>query len=140
MGNVIKHFDVALKEEIITCPSCDTQQETGYRHCLNCGYDFNKDIVYISGAITGIKNFKDIFNTAETVLKAKGNEVINPAKIQLHESATHEDYMAICYEQIKMADTIYMLKDWGKSKGACIEYGYARGLGKNIIEEGQDEN
>jgi len=135
MGNFIKSFDVALKEEIITCPRCETQQTAGYRHCLNCGYDLNKDIVYISGAITGIKNFKDIFNTAETTLKSKGNEVINPAKIELHESATHEDYMAICYEQINMADAIYMLKGWEKSKGACIEYGYARALGKKIIEE-----
>lgn len=34
-----------LKEEIRTCPKCESSQDNGHRRCLNCGYDFNGEVL-----------------------------------------------------------------------------------------------
>lgn len=93
--------------------------------------------IYISGAITGIPNFKEIFDKAEMELKAEypGAEIINPTMIVLPESCTHADYMRLDFMLLDLADSIYMLKGWDKSKGACMEYGYALAKDKIILFE-----
>ena len=94
-----------------------------------------KKIVYIAGPITGIDNYKTNFNNAVLKLKMIDNniEVINPALIELHESATREDYMKVCYAMLDMANNIYMLPGWEKSKGAKLEYEYALKNGIQIF-------
>ena len=37
------------------------------------------------------------------------------------------------YTMLDIADAIYMMTGWEKSKGACIEYGYAQAKDKKII-------
>lgn len=75
--------------------------------------------IYISGPITGIPNFKEIFDKAEEKLKAEfpEAEIINPAMVVLPASCTHEDYMRIDLMLLDLADAIYLLKGWDKSKG-----------------------
>jgi len=68
-------------------------------------------------------------------LKAQGYETINPALVNasLPESTTYWEYMKMDYTMLDIADAIYMMTGWEKSKGACIEYGYAQAKDKKII-------
>lgn len=91
--------------------------------------------IYISGGITGVPNFEEKFARAEKQLKEWGYEVINPTMVRLPESCNHADYMKVDLQLLDLADGIYMLKGWDRSKGACIEHGFALGKGKVIMFE-----
>lgn len=93
--------------------------------------------IYISGPITNVPHFKIHFDEAENQLKEEypNAEVINPTMIVLPETCTHEDYMKIDFMLLDLADSIYMLKGWDKSKWACMEYGYAMAKDKIILFE-----
>lgn len=93
--------------------------------------------IYISGAITNVPHFKIHFDEAEKRLKEEypNAEVINPTMIVLPETCTHEEYMRLDFMLLDLADSVYMLKGWDKSKGACMEYGYAMAKDKIILFE-----
>lgn len=90
-------------------------------------------ILYLSGPITGVKNYKRNFMAARDALVAKGHQVINPAEMSevLHSGASYQDYMDICLALLAKADALVQLPDWDKSLGANRELGYA--LGADII-------
>ena len=46
---------------------------------------------------------------------------------------TWDECMIECLKCLDSCDTIYMLRDWEDSKGACIEIGYALGQHKTVI-------
>ena len=66
--------------------------------------------VYISGAITGTVGYLERFSIAEEKLKTLGYH--------------------------KMCDGIYMIPGWEDSRGAKLEYTYARCVDMVVIEEG----
>ena len=93
--------------------------------------------VYISGPITGTKDYLERFERIENELPLihQGVEVINPAKVKanLPESTTWEEYMRMSLCMLSMCDGIYMMEGWQQSRGATLEYAYAKGMGITVL-------
>lgn len=103
------------------------------------------NFIYISGAITGIDNWENQFDEAEKkIYKDCKNpvQVINPRRLSnevnalfkiLNAIPEYADYLRYDIKKLIDCNTIYMLKGWSKSKGACLEYQIAKTLGLKII-------
>ena len=93
--------------------------------------------VYISGPITGTQDYLERFERIENELPLihQGVEVINPAKVNanLPESTTWEEYMRMSLCMLSMCDGIYMMEGWQQSRGANLEYAYAKGMGITVL-------
>lgn len=91
--------------------------------------------IYISGKITGTKDYIKRFERAEKTLS--NYIVINPAKVnaQLPIETTWEEYMKMSMCMLEMCNAIYMLKDWEDSKGARLEYEFAKSKNYKIFFE-----
>lgn len=92
--------------------------------------------MYISGPITGIPNYHQIFDEAKLKLMEKGyKDVINPAELDaVFTDAQYEDYMDVCFKLIDMSDIILLLKGWKDSEGCRREVQYAEAKTKIIVE------
>lgn len=95
--------------------------------------------IYISGKVTGDHNYKYKFKRAEEDLYLKyalfEPKVENmPYKEHLKlNSKSWDECMIECLACLNSCDTIYMLRDWKDSTGACIELGYAIAEEKTVI-------
>ena len=87
--------------------------------------------LYISGKITGDEAYLQKFTEAQMRLGKAGHQVINPAMLNgVMPEATWGQYLMIGMRMMEdLADGIVMLPDWKDSRGACLEYGYATGIG-----------
>lgn len=93
---------------------------------------------YISGAITGTHDYMERFAEAEKKLSKEFYSVVNPAKVNAQlpkNDTTYKEYMKMSLTMLEMCDYIYMMNGWQSSSGACLEYQYAKTLGKSIIFE-----
>lgn len=96
-------------------------------------------MIYISGRITGNKNWQEDFQKAEEYLKSNGYKVIiNPLNLaeQVNKeikNPTYIDYMKQDLEILILCDEIYMLRGWWRSKGARLERHIAKVLGLGIV-------
>ena len=88
--------------------------------------------IYIAGKITDDPNYRRKFDKAASRLKSNGNIVLNPSI--LPNGMEHHEYMHICFAMIDVADYLYFLPDWKDSKGAVMEYEYAKQNGKPCKE------
>lgn len=92
--------------------------------------------IYISGPMTGLPNLnKDKFNEMERMIKELGHEVINPAKLELPLSCSHDDYLSIDIPLVSLSDAICLLEGWENSEGAQEEYTHACHIGKEVVSE-----
>ena len=96
--------------------------------------------IYISGKISGlpIKNVIEKFKWHAGFLEMKGYEPVNPIDVSpFDETKDWSDYMVDDIAALLKCEAIYMLKDWGQSRGARIEYQIAKELGLQILFEGE---
>ena len=100
--------------------------------------------IYISGPITGTVDAEERFGEAEEILRKKYliNAIVNPLRVgqeaDTDASMTHDEYMHISFAMMDLCNAVYMLDGWRNSKGACMEYGYARAKGAKILYETQE--
>lgn len=82
-------------------------------------------IVYISGPITGIEDYKERFAAAGDLLLEKGYTVINPANLDTvlkGQEANYGNYLKADMRLLQLADAILMLPGWEHSLGARTEW------------------
>lgn len=91
--------------------------------------------IYISGQITGNPNAFALFESAESFLKSKGFDVVNPMKLKHKENAEWIDFMREDIKAMMDCDAIYMLSNHEKSRGAMVERGVFLALGLPIFYE-----
>lgn len=80
---------------------------------------------YISGPISGMpfETARNNFEAAAAVVKSSGHEPINPIEISKAPDAGWSDHMFIdLMALIHQSESIYMMRGWKQSQGACIEY------------------
>lgn len=103
--------------------------------------------IYISGGITGIENWQDIFMAAERDLMLHLHArffIFNPVKIakdlehsfkvNVGRMPTYTEYMREDIKILARCNAICMLPGWKRSKGARLEYRIAKILNMQILE------
>ena len=107
--------------------------------------------IYISGKM-GEKVLSQAtiekFARAEAKLRGEGwGYVQNPASdsfqeclhdyiaLRKGERSQEADIMLFDLDMLSLCDTIYMLRDWKESPGACAEHAFAKACKKKIIYE-----
>ncbi len=89
---------------------------------------------YIAGKITGLDNYKALFDAAKIELKKLGPyEPVSPIELPHNHDKIWESYMKECIVALMGCRAIYLLKNFRESKGAMIEFQLATDLGYTII-------
>ena len=90
--------------------------------------------VYLSGPITGKKNYKGLFLYVEELIKlCDVFQIFNPAS-QIPDSLDYKQAMKRCVAALAEYEAIVMLPGWHTSKGARLEHDIALACGINIID------
>lgn len=88
---------------------------------------------YLSGPMTGLPDFNfPAFNSAATVLRGEGLDVINPAEHGVIDGWGWADYLRHDISLLATCDQIVLLPGWSQSKGARLELHIAQQLGMRV--------
>lgn len=90
--------------------------------------------VYLSGPITGKKNYKGLFLYVEELIKLCDVFCIFNSASQIPDSLDYEDAMKRCVAALVEYDTIVMLPGWHISKGARLEHDIALACGMDVVD------
>lgn len=84
--------------------------------------------IYLSGPITGTKDARERFERAGEEIRRQNYEPANP-EAELREYAkkhSYDEIMEECYKLLDSCDGIYMMTGWEHSRGALLEWEYAK--------------
>ena len=100
-------------------------------------------MVYLSGPITGVKDYKKNFKRAKELVAGTSlhyyDHIFDPSlSFNGNEDLRWDTYMRYDIMQLCKCHSIVLLPDWETSKGAQIEYMVACDLGLNIYEINED--
>lgn len=99
--------------------------------------------IYIAGKISGLKDGEAYrhFRNAEGAIRASGHHPINPMKLGwMYPDLGYLEYMHIDRALIDICDGVLFLDNWKDSRGAQLEYEYAKIMGKDIFTEDEINN
>ena len=90
-----------------------------------------KQVIFISGPITGVEKYWEAFEAAEDDLSGLGYIPLSPARLPggMSEAA----YMRICLAMIDSADAVLFLPGSMDSPGAKCELEYCKKTGKPAV-------
>jgi hypothetical protein len=86
--------------------------------------------IYIAGAYSTLTHQAAVDKFAETErqLISAGishENIVNPMKLCIHKDTQWDEAMAVCMEQLKKCNAIFIQRDWKDSFGARHEITYA---------------
>lgn len=87
--------------------------------------------IYLAGPITGVCGYREAFRKWEEHYRGRGYTVLNPAV--LPEGLLPEEYMAICFTMLEVADAVAFLPGFESSRGAMLEMRFAEYADKPMI-------
>lgn len=96
--------------------------------------------VYLSGPMTGLPDYnRGAFNLREEAFKAKGINVLNPARISEKAGTQHEYewYLKRALRLMLEADVLYVFGDVTHSRGVDVELRLARELKMPVVFESE---
>ena len=98
--------------------------------------------IYISGKISGNKDYENDFGNIELYLRRFAEfdddlQVYNPARIDY---GTYEKNLLMNIKKIFECDAIFMMKNWMDSPGAMAEYHVAKAIKMPIFYEVDQKN
>lgn len=92
--------------------------------------------IYVAGPMTGLPELNfPAFHAAAKKLRALGNDVINPAEINIDPAAGWSECMRADIAQLVTCHAIYLLPGWEFSRGAKLEVHIAESLGMAVMHE-----
>ena len=110
------------KRKNVDCSSWDKSRRRGMK-------------VYISGPVTGNKEYKEQFGSMSYLLKREGHGAVNPVQI-MEPVRGVLDYKTILQADLELlegCDGILMMPGWEESQGAQKEYDKALRLGLKMF-------
>ena len=95
--------------------------------------------IFISGPMEGNEDYLNDFLQATQEIRSAGHIPVNPAALPtVYPDADREEYLKFDLMLLAACDAVYFLPGWRESRGANREYGYALGLDKILLKEGDE--
>lgn len=91
-------------------------------------------LIYISGPVSGISNYKENFLKVKKLLESKGFKTLSILDVPCLGDGcfTWSDCMKVAITLLEKCDKIYLMDGWQQSSGARIEKIWAERTNKGI--------